>query len=82
MGEPGGRFRNMPKPFLVDKDSGGTAAYIEAGVGVHKTMGAKLMRGQLLPIVAPLWEWLKETGLSNTCRRGGCYVCRTLLMAQ
>ena len=39
--------------LLVDKDSGGTAAYIEAGVGVHKTMGAKLMRGQLLPIVAP-----------------------------
>ena len=39
--------------LIVDKDSGGTAAYIEAGVGVHKTMGAKLMRGQLLPIVAP-----------------------------
>ena len=39
--------------LLVDKDSGGTAAYLEAGVGVHKTMGAKLMKGQLLPIVAP-----------------------------
>ena len=39
--------------LIVDRDSAGTAAFIEAGVGVHKTMGAKLMRGQLLPIVAP-----------------------------
>ena len=39
--------------LIVDRDSAGTAAFIEAGVGVHKTMGAKLMKGQLLPIVAP-----------------------------
>ena len=39
--------------LIVDRDSAGTAAFVEAGVGVHKTMGAKLMRGQLLPIVAP-----------------------------
>ena len=39
--------------LLVDKGEDGLAAYIEAGVGVHKTMGAKLMKGQLLPLVAP-----------------------------
>ena len=39
--------------LIVDRESGGTASYIEAGVGVHKTMGAKLMKVQLLPIVAP-----------------------------
>ena len=39
--------------LIVDRDDDGLAAFIEVGVGVHKTMGAKLMRGQLLPLVAP-----------------------------
>ncbi|CAE7296178.1 car, partial [Symbiodinium sp. CCMP2592] len=39
--------------ITVDRGENGEAAFIEAGVGVHKTMGAKLMRGQLLPMVAP-----------------------------
>ena len=39
--------------LIIDRDDDGLAAFIEVGVGVHKTMGAKLMRGQLLPLVAP-----------------------------
>ena len=39
--------------LIVDRGDDGVAAYIEVGVGVHKTMGAKIMRGQLLPLVAP-----------------------------
>ncbi|CAE7280308.1 NaCP60E [Symbiodinium sp. CCMP2592] len=39
--------------ITVDRGENGEAAFIEAGVGVHKTMGAKLIRGQLLPMVAP-----------------------------
>ena len=39
--------------LIVDRGDDGVAAFIEVGVGVHKTMGAKIMRGQLLPLVAP-----------------------------
>ena len=39
--------------LIIDRGENGEAAFIEAGVGVHKTMGAKLMKGQLLPMVAP-----------------------------
>ncbi|CAE7465617.1 NaCP60E [Symbiodinium sp. CCMP2592] len=39
--------------LIIDRADDGMAAYIEASVGVHKTMGAKIMKGQLLPLVAP-----------------------------
>ena len=53
---------------IVDRDRSGTVCYLEARVGVHKTMQAQMHRHEFLPMTAPspgLWEtnwaetWLK-----------------------
>ena len=53
---------------IVDRDSTGVVCYLEARVGVHKTMQAQMHRHEFLPMTAPcpgLWEtnwaetWLK-----------------------
>ena len=53
---------------IVDKDSKGNVCYLEARVGIHKTMQAQMHRHEFLPMTAPspgLWEsnwaetWLK-----------------------
>ena len=47
--------------LIVDRGDDGVAAFIEVGVGVHKTMGAKIMKGQLLPLVAPVeGNWVEQ----------------------
>ena len=53
---------------IVDKDSKGNVCYLEARVGIHKTMQAQMHRHEFSPMTAPspgLWEsnwaetWLK-----------------------
>ena len=44
---------------IVDRDSTGVVCYLEARVGVHKTMQAQMHRHEFLPMTAPspgLWE--------------------------
>ena len=44
---------------ISDKDSRGNVCYLEARVGIHKTMQAQMHRHEFLPMTAPspgLWE--------------------------
>ena len=65
MGEPGGRIWNM--------GDDGLAAFIEVGVGVHKTIYLwwRLRLG-----------WWKATGLSSTSRYVGTWACRIRSMGR
>ena len=51
--------------LIVDRGDDGVAAFIEVGVGVHKTIGAKIMRGSSCLWLPLQLEWSRATGWSN-----------------